>query len=568
MPVHPKVSSPGRYLIRSGTSFLFQIRIPKALAQNRRIPPFRIGLGPVSKRTAQQRADRLAVLARQAFAHAQARMMQIDGQTLGGITPMFQGGSLDEVLAEMRGFMKAAALLLDQPEPLPGPRETADLAALKGLVTLERELRRGAAASPLIADNVDMLRARYHHDLGGTPPPSAGPAAAPAAPITPVIAPASAAPPAVPAQPASTKPLFSRIADEYIAMRIGSDGPDHKDVKYLELRKRVFLEIVGDKPVDTYKQSDLQLFVNELQFWPANVTKRTDLGDRSIREILDLNRDRHLQPLSRKTAEDGYVQNIRTMFRHGCTEHDYRYPFADVKIRWPLGYRPSVPREGLSDQLKGEVFRLGVASGLLDEAMLPLLGHLSGRRLGLLCYLRGSDIREKHGVYIAQTDGIVFHNNAWQRVPYKTQDSMTFFVLHKFLAEIGFIEWARAKDGFLFDIVQEYADPEKQTSGNMNDLLRRAGAVGKQREVFHCLRHGLIDHMRNKRVDPRARRLQAGHELGDEHEGYGSREISPEECRRLARLPLSKEIDWSVFRGLDFEALSKARRQRGRRKKD
>ncbi|MBF9235114.1 site-specific integrase [Microvirga alba] len=129
---------------------------------------------------------------------------------------------------------------------------------------------------------------------------------------------------------------------------------------------------------------------------------------------------------------------------------------------------------------------------------MPLLGHLSGRRLGLLCYLRGSDIREKHGVFVAQTDGIVFRDNAWTRVPYKTQDSMTFFVLHDFLNQIGFIEWARAKDGFLFDIVQEYSDPEKQTSGNMNDLLRKAGAAGKQREVFHSLRHDLIDHMRNK----------------------------------------------------------------------
>ncbi|MBF9235113.1 hypothetical protein [Microvirga alba] len=339
MLVQSKVSSPGRYLIRSGTAYLFQIRIPTALAQNRRIPPFRIGLGPISKRAAQQRADQLAVLARQAFAHAQARMMQIDGQMLGGITPLFQGDSLDEVLAEMRGFIRAAALLLDEPEPLPGPRRVADLAALKGVVTLERELRKDSAAAPLIADNADMLRARYHHDLGGVP------ASLP-----------RSAPLAVPAQPVSTKPLFSQVADEYIAMRIGSDGADHKDIKYLGLRKRVFLEIVGDKPVDTYKQSDLQKFVNELQFWPANVTKRTDLGEMSVQEILEKNQDRHLQPLSRKTAEDGYVQNIRTMFRHGCTEHDYRYPFSDVKIRWPLGYRPSIPREGLSDQIKGEAF--------------------------------------------------------------------------------------------------------------------------------------------------------------------------------------------------------------------
>jgi len=501
---------------------------------------------------------RLIVIARHRFGHAEAKIRQLKHAMVSNIDPAFEGNILDEEIIKIRSDIKAAAEALKQGAAQPPHK--CDLRAMVELATLGRQLREVAETSLQIARHFEMFDPSHFNPISNISRVGSGSSLWSEMTLFP--------PPAVSAQPASTKPLFSQIADEYIAMRIGSDGPDHKDIKYLELRKRVFLEIVGDKPVDTYKQSDLQLFVNELQFWPANVTKRTDFGGRSIREILDLNRDRHLQPLSRKTAEDGYVQNIRTMFRHGCTEHDYRYPFADVKIRWPLGYRPSVPREGLSDQVKGEVFRLGVASGLLDEAMLPLLGHLSGRRLGLLCYLRGSDIREKHGVYIAQTDGIVFHNNSWQRVPYKTQDSMTFFVLHDFLAEIGFIEWARAKGGFLFDIVQEYADPEKQTSGNMNDLLRRAGAVGKQREVFHCLRHDLIDHMRNKRVDPRARRLQAGHELGDGHEGYGSREISPEECRRLARLPLSEEIDWSVFKGLDFGALSEARRQRGRRNKD
>jgi hypothetical protein len=32
---------------------------------------------------------------------------------------------------------------------------------------------------------------------------------------------------------------------------------------------------------------------------------------------------------------------------------------------------------------------------LLGEAILPLLGDLTGRRLGLRVHLRGSDIREK-----------------------------------------------------------------------------------------------------------------------------------------------------------------------------
>jgi hypothetical protein len=65
----------------------------------------------------------------------------------------------------------------------------------------------------------------------------------------------------------------------------------------------------------------------------------------------------------------------------------------------------------------------------------------------------------------------------------------------------------------------------------------------------------------------RAVRLQAGHELGDVHEKYGFGALSAAECRRLARLPLPKEINWRVFRGLDFDALAAHRRGPGRRPK-
>jgi hypothetical protein len=65
----------------------------------------------------------------------------------------------------------------------------------------------------------------------------------------------------------------------------------------------------------------------------------------------------------------------------------------------------------------------------------------------------------------------------------------------------------------------------------------------------------------------RFQRLQAGHELGDEHDKYGFRALSAEECLRLANLPLQEGIDWTVFKGLDFEAMAKRRRTRGRRPK-
>jgi hypothetical protein len=78
------------------------------------------------------------------------------------------------------------------------------------------------------------------------------------------------------------------------------------------------------------------------------------------------------------------------------------------------------------------VFRLGVGSGYLDDAMLSPLTFLSSRRIGILPWIRGTDLDRKHGVDIICVNGIVFDkvNNRYRRVPYKTTESLRFFVLH------------------------------------------------------------------------------------------------------------------------------------------
>lgn len=82
--------------------------------------------------------------------------------------------------------------------------------------------------------------------------------------------------------------------------------------------------------------------------------------------------------------------------------------------------------------------------------------------------------------------------------------------------------------------------------------------------MFHSLRGDAIDDIRATAVQDRSRRLQAGHELSDIHDKYGFRAISADECQQLANRPLPKGIDWSVFKGRDFDAMAARRRTRGR----
>jgi integrase len=199
--------------------------------------------------------------------------------------------------------------------------------------------------------------------------------------------------------------------------------------------------------------------------------------------------------------------------------------------------------------------------------MLPLLGFLTGRRLGLLVHLQGMDFREKYdGVWVAQTNQIVFNEGVWRRVPYKTKPSVSFFVLHNFLVEIGFPQWAKEQgDEFIFKELIRLADPSKSASSYMTRLMEQAGIKDVPQEKFHSLRAGYISASADKGSEARDRKLQAGHELGaDEHELYGFKTLTETKARQIAFMPLP-DIDLSPYRRLDFDQLAKAERARGRK---
>jgi hypothetical protein len=447
--------------------------------------------------------------------------------------------------------------------------------ALTSLQLVQREVAKGEEGAAAVTANADALTRQALGDVLrlSVQPNQALASLAALDDVGPRPSPRSVQPSAAASRPdTGYSPLFSKLSQGYMDMRIARDGENHPDIQILGHRRQVFLDLIGDRRPEEYYPSDLQTFVNKMQCWPSNVTKRGELAGLSTLEILEVNKNFAIAPpMAKKTMADGYLANIRTMMRHGMQDHKFRDPFAGAKVSYPQAYRLSKPREGISTEVTNSVFRNGKASELLDEAIFPLLAKLTSRRLGLLTYLQGGDIRQKDGVWIAQTNGIVEVVNEktgvkeWKRVPIKTEESMTFYVLHTYLDEIGLISWMRSCSGFVFKAAHEHPDPSKYMSKVMQRLLKRCGAKGG--EVFHSLRGDAIDGMRKEKVDGRARRLQSGHELGDVHDQYGFRALSPDECQRLANLPLQAGIDWDVFRGLDFDAMAKRRRTRGRRPK-
>jgi len=105
--VKPKGRGPGPYLAKSGSVYIFQIKMPKTSGGTRAIPPLRLSLGACSHRRATllALADLLAAKARLMFDDKRhSRGMQDDDSEMRAL----------EAVIEMKGALKAY-LGSDQP---------------------------------------------------------------------------------------------------------------------------------------------------------------------------------------------------------------------------------------------------------------------------------------------------------------------------------------------------------------------------------------------------------------------------------------------------------------------
>lgn len=590
-----KKRSSGLYLVRSGGIYLFQIRLPKYIGGGAGSRPIRVSLGAIPHKEARELADALAALARAVFKEIDKKMADYNGPDLANIVSAFADEDIptDDWPFEFATLILKGGLFdLRDPARAPTQEEAKGHELMRGLVRIGQQVSAKQSGQPydeMIADNADLLAERQITKHGENARPVSIPEklypstkmsveqAPSAIPVAPSIKRSMRGPISRSDTPAfkadrrtverkpSTKPLFSKIASEYLTLRQSGKSGKSSDIDIAEFRLNLFVELIGDHPIDTYTPTDLQAFIELMKYWPSRQKDR----DKNLtpRQIIAGNQDFHLETLALKTLQEGYVATVKTVFGSRTTTHDYSNPIAGAKLVYPDSARDPVPTEPLSIKKVDLLLKTGVASGLLDNAMLPLLGLLTGRRLGLLVHLQGIDFREKfEGVWVAQTGGIVYRDGVWRRVPYKTNASVSFFVLHNFLVEIGFPQWAKEQGGeFIFRELMRLVDPSKSASSYMTRLMEEAGIKDVAQEKFHSLRAGFISASGDGGIEARDRKLQAGHELGaDEHELYGFKTLTETKARQIAYMPLP-DLDLTPYEGLDFDKLAKAQRKRGRK---
>jgi integrase len=612
-------ASLGRYLGRSGNSYVFQMRLPKKVLGDRP-NMLRLTLGPMAYLEARRLADELAGLALKLLRMIGAVMDERNDKSR--IGALLGGASDEDDLLSVKFLtmlMKSSLYDIQQPATPPTAEETRGHEMIRNLMAITQERtakQEGRPHNPIVADNAEMLASTYAQnwvrelksELPPTPAIETRPIAkapdmnAPAPEVLTALIQRSDAPQTAKPlsevvnrgsskvsvsrgletleeigegqlpdrryieRPLSTLSRFSDVASEYLAKRVKKKPSDEKDIRTAEMRLNLFIELVGDHPIDTYSPADMQAFIDLVRYWPAKVNERME--NATAREIIEDNCPPKYQPLALKTLREGFVAVVRSALLFGAKKHSLTSSIAGARYEYSKTNRRPIATEPLSASKITTMLAAGLEGGLLDEAMLPLLALLTGRRIGLLVHLKGRDFRRKFDdVWVAQTAEIVYVDGFWKRVPIKGEASMSYFVIHEFLVEIGFVEWAVSRgDDFIFSELMRLKDPAKSASSYMGRLMRRTGVKEAKGEVFHSFRAGYISHTRKEKISERDSKLQVGHALGDdEHELYGFKNLTEDMAIEFAALPLNPKIDLSGYRGLDFNKLAAAKRGPGRR---
>jgi integrase len=473
--------------------------------------------------------------------------------------------------------LKSALYDISNPPPPPTAEQEGNFAMMRGLVQIAQEKARkdaGEDYNKVLGDNAELLAKRLVERAKDDPAsfltlspesgtPSKGKISANAGLVSASVKTEVDKDRRYVKREPSDKLLFSTAASEYLAQRVTEMGKASKDIKTAEMHLNLFVELIGDHPIDRYTPTDLQAFINVMQFWPRKEKERP--SDLTAQEIIEDNREFAKEPIGKSTLQNGFMGVIKPVFSHAATQHSFDNPVKNVALKYPKSLREGVPAEPLSAAKLTKLFRTGVQSPYIDDVMMPLIGLLTSRRLGLLTHLIGTDITEKFdGIWVAEVKGIAMVGDTWVRRPIKTTESGRYFVLHNYLVEIGYVDWARKQgSNFLFPKLMKLSDPAKSASQYKRRLYDKAGIKGRPRERFHSLRGDYISQAREEtKIGERSRRMQAGHALGgDDHNKYGWKALTESEAEMFATLPLNPKIDFSIFRGLDFDRLAKTRRR-------
>jgi integrase len=291
--------------------------------------------------------------------------------------------------------------------------------------------------------------------------------------------------------------------------------PAPGSVTECEFTVRRFRELHGRLPVDEITRRHVREFREAMLKFPASISNeesrlplpeilRRYEGKAEVRRstaVTARKRLSFLKTLLKLAVDAGDLQESPADgIKITDVERQQRHPFSASDLATIFGRHP---------------FVAGGERGA--NYWLMILGLHTGARLGELLQLVPSDIQVSDGI-----DFINISKEGGRRL--KTGSSRRRVPVHLQLKTLGFIDWARKKNGGLFAELLP-ADADAQLSKNASrDLMRliRAAGIKDELKTFHSFRHTFKDICREAGIEEAIGDALTGHAGGGVGRRYGA----------------------------------------------
>lgn len=253
---------------------------------------------------------------------------------------------------------------------------------------------------------------------------------------------------------------------------------------------RLFVGIIGDKPLSAINAEDMDQWLDALAHWPPNASKREPYRDLSPREVVIVAKRKGEAPISLRTREK-HLDRLRVFFNWATERRDVdRNPCASLHVLTREQEDAQSRRAFTPDELRtifNPAFR---ATWCRTPAQwwVPALALYTGARAQELAQLHTEDIEQVAGVW-----GIhVAARFPGQRL--KNAQSRRFVPLHPALLDAGLLGYlSHVRDelgaGPLFPGLGARPGDAIGDWFNRTYLRQRCGIA---QQVFHCFRHTFI----------------------------------------------------------------------------
>ena len=125
--------------------------------------------------------------------------------------------------------------------------------------------------------------------------------------------------------------------------------------------------------------------MNRVRFLAPNLSKMPGYDIERVLDYIAEAEASGLPGLAESTLVNNYVAKVKTIIKSACEEADLPYTLGGRRLKVPKGVPKPRAKFLVDEQAASRLFAAATQSGLLADTMLPLLGYLTGRRLGLTC---------------------------------------------------------------------------------------------------------------------------------------------------------------------------------------